>query len=78
MKQQDREEQKVNEGLDLSPYGAVEGGKAADQVAAQDQGEIGKQQLRKIHAPRIAAALDAGMPPVAQEPCFTDVESPSR
>ena len=49
VKQQNRKEQKINECLDLRPHCAVEGCKAAYQVATQDQGEVGEQELGVIH-----------------------------
>jgi hypothetical protein len=48
-KQQHREQEEVDEALDLLPDRAVQGGVAADEESAEDEGEIGKQQLKKIH-----------------------------
>ena len=46
-----------HQALDLLPYRAVEGRVAAHQVAAENQGKIGKEQLSKVHCLRIAATL---------------------
>src|SRR5690606_102612 len=53
MEQQDREEEVVDQGLHLLPDGAPEGGVAADQVTEQDEREIRKEQLQKVHARRL-------------------------
>ena len=53
VKQQHREQEKINQALDLLPDRAVEGRETADQIAAQNQGKIGKEELGKVHRSRI-------------------------
>jgi hypothetical protein len=55
VEQEHRKQEVVHQDLGLLPHGAVEGGVAADEVAAEDEGKIREQELSEIHAPRIAA-----------------------
>ena len=49
MKQQNWEEKEVDQALDLLPDGAIQGGVAADQIAAKNERKIWKEELRVIH-----------------------------
>jgi hypothetical protein len=60
VKQQDRKKDVVNEGFSRCPNLAVERGEAADEVAAQDQGEVGEEELSVIHPVRIPATKLSG------------------
>ncbi len=55
LEQQHREQEVVDEALDLLPHRAVELGEAAHQVAAQDEREVGKEQLGEVHRPIVRA-----------------------
>jgi hypothetical protein len=54
VKQQNWEKEKIDQTFHLLPHGAVQGGEAADQIAAQNQGKIGEEELGKVHLTRIA------------------------
>ncbi len=56
LEQQHRKKQKVHQLFHLRPHWAVQWGKAAHQVADQNQRKIGEQQLGKVHALRIAGS----------------------
>ncbi len=49
MKQQDGEEEKVNQALDLFPHGAVQGGVFANQIATKDERKVREEKLGVIH-----------------------------
>jgi hypothetical protein len=53
VKQQHRKKKEINQSLNLLPNGAVQRGEAANQIAAQNQGKIGEEQLGKVHTARI-------------------------
>ena len=55
LKQQHREQEEVHQRIYLLPDRAVQCGVAADQVAAQDEGKVGEEQLGVIHRSRIPA-----------------------
>jgi hypothetical protein len=57
LEQQYREQEVVHQALHLLPHRAVERGVAAQQEAAEDEREIGEQQLGVVHRPRIADEL---------------------
>ena len=60
VEQQHREQEVVDEALHLLPDLAVERGEAADQVAAQDEREVGEEQLGEVHGASIASAPAPG------------------
>jgi hypothetical protein len=53
VKQQHREQEEINQTFDLLPNRSVERCETADQIAAQDQGKIRKEELGKVHRARI-------------------------
>ena len=58
VKQQHRKQEVIDQAFHLLPHGAVLGGEAADQIAAQNQGKVGKEELGKVHSARITAPID--------------------
>ena len=50
VKQQDREQEKVDQLVHLRPHRAVQRGEAANQVATQNQRKVGEQQRQVVHA----------------------------
>ena len=57
VKQQDREQKKINQCFNGLPHRAPQSCVAAQQVAAQNQGKIGKEELGKVHRARITATF---------------------
>ncbi len=64
MEQQHREKEKIHQTFNLRPDRAVEGGVPADEVAADDEREVGKEELRVVHRGRITLKIrgDPGLP----------------
>ena len=55
VEQQDRKEEKIHQRFNRLPHRSVQGRVAANQVAAQDEGEVGEEQLSEVHTARITA-----------------------
>jgi hypothetical protein len=55
VKQQDREQEEINQTFNLEPDWAIQPGETANQIAAQNQGKIGKEELGEVHRSRITS-----------------------
>ncbi|MCY1555044.1 hypothetical protein D9M68_916700 [compost metagenome] len=57
VKQQHREQEEIDQAFHLFPHLAVECREAADQVAAEDEREVGEEELGEVHRGSIAGGL---------------------
>jgi hypothetical protein len=50
LEKQNRKEKEIDQAFNLLPDRSVQSGVTANQIAAQDEEEVGKEQLGKVHA----------------------------